>query len=129
VEKYIVKLCLQPTGTPCITQECPTITCPVTGLTPGATYEVSAAAVINGTTVPASNHLPLTMPDAGAITLVDAHDTSSTTGSATAVPPEGVTITQYTFTVTPLNGDPPLTFTSTSPTVPLTGLTPATQVC
>jgi len=95
VEKYIVKLCLQPAGTSCITQECPTITCPVEGLTPGATYEVSAVAVLaDGTTVPASNTLPLKMPAPGAITLVEAYDTSSTTGSALAVPPANTTITK-----------------------------------
>jgi len=131
VEKYIVKLCLQPDGTPCITKECPGIDCPVDGLTPGADYEVSAVAVVNGTTVPASNQLPLEMPTANAITLIDAHDTGPTTGSATAQPPPGVTITLYNFTVTPLSqGDtrPVLTFTSTTPTVSLTGLTPSTQV-
>jgi len=99
VEKYIVKLCLEPTLSPCITKECPTITCPVEGLTPGATYEVSAVAVINGTTVPASNTLPLVMPAPGAVTLVDTYDTGSTTGFAVARPPPNETITKVNTTV------------------------------
>jgi len=95
VEKYIVKLCVQPAGVPCVTQECPAIECPFKNLTPGATYEVSAVAVLaDGTTVPASNTLPLKMPAPGAITLVEAYDTSSTTGSALAVPPANTTITK-----------------------------------
>ena len=94
VEKYIVKLCLQPAGTPCITKECRTITCPVASLRPGATYKVTAEAVIDGQKVPAANSLPLVMPDAGAITLTSAVDTSSTTGEAVAQAPAGVKITK-----------------------------------
>ncbi|KAL4448135.1 hypothetical protein ABPG75_005354 [Micractinium tetrahymenae] len=127
VDKYKVTLCEQPAGTPCVTKECPTITCPITGLTPGAAYRVSAVAVIGGSEVPAANTLPLVMPDAGAITLVRAADTGSTTGEATAVPPPAVTITQYTFTVVALNGGANLTFTSATPDVDFTGLAPATQ--
>lgn len=127
VEQYIVTLCLQPGGTPCVTENSTTTSCPFTGLTPGATYEASAVAIVAGRSLPASNTLPLVMPDAGAITLVTAVDTSSTTGSASAVPPPSTPITLYTFTVTPLDGGDPLTFNSTTRDVDFTGLTPATQ--
>lgn len=94
VEKYKVTLCLLPSGSPCEGPvECPTTTCPVTGLTPGATYRVSAVAVIGGGEVPAANTLPLAMPDAGAVILVRADDTGSTTGEAAAAPPPAVNIT------------------------------------
>jgi len=94
VDKYIVKLCLQPAGTPCVTEECTAINCRFDGLTAGATYKVSAVAVVKNTTIPASNTLPLEMPKPGAITLVSALTTSSTTGKALAVPPAGFDIKQ-----------------------------------
>jgi len=89
---YNVTLCQQPSGTSCKTEQCHTINCLFEGLTAGATYRVSAIAVVNGATVPASNTLPLVMPKPGAITLVSALTTSSTTGKALAVPPAGVDI-------------------------------------
>ena len=67
------------------------------------------------------------LTEAGAITLVEAVDTSTTTGSGTAVPPPGTTITKYTFTVTPLDGGAPLTFNTTTPDAVFTGLKPASQ--
>lgn len=95
VEMYKVTLCQQPGGAPCVgPTNCTTTTCPIVGLVPGAVYTVSAVAVIGGSEVSASNTLPLVMPDAGAITLVRAADTGSTTGEAAAVPPPNVTITQ-----------------------------------
>ena len=69
-----------------------------------------------------------TSPDP-APTLTNVHDTSPTTGTATAVPPPGVTYTSYTFTVVPLNGGPAITVPSNSVTAPIPGLTPGTQAC
>lgn len=71
--------------------ECLTIRCPAKNLVPGTTYSVSASAITGSTTAPVANVLPLIMPDANAPTLVSAVDTSSTTGTATAAPPAGVT--------------------------------------
>ena len=95
VTSYEVKLCPSAPATgPCITKSCPTASCSVTGLTPGATYIVSAAAVVGGVRVPASNTLPLTMPAADRPTLISAVDTSATTANTTAAPPRGATYTQ-----------------------------------
>lgn len=66
------------------------IKCQAGGLTPGMQYVVTATAVSGGVSSPAANALLLTMPAAGAPSLVSAVDTSSTTGSATASPPAGV---------------------------------------
>ncbi|KAL4434282.1 hypothetical protein ABPG75_000723 [Micractinium tetrahymenae] len=126
VDKYIVELCLLPDGTPCKQKECPTISCPFDNLAAGVRYRVKAQASISGALVPASNVEELQMPATGAVTLVTAVDTSSTTGAATAQPPPAVTITQYTFTVTPLDGGSSLTFTGSTPVAIFNGLKPAT---
>ena len=95
VSSYEVKLCPNPPASgACITAATPTVSCPVTGLTPSATYIVSAVALVGGKRVPASNTLPLTMPGPDAPTLISAMDTSSTTGVATAAPPPGVSYIQ-----------------------------------
>lgn len=108
VEKYICKLCLQPaaggpgrrdagTGRRMLAEtcsnpiivECPTIRCEVPNLSPGAMYTVTAAAVVDGQTTPVANVVPLAMPEPGAPALIEAVDVSSTSGRATAAPPEG----------------------------------------
>ena len=95
VTSYEVKLCPNPPASAaCISATCPTVSCPVTGLTPGATYTVSAVALVGGTRVPASNTLQLAMPDANSPTLTSAVDVSSTTGAAIAAPPPSATYTQ-----------------------------------
>lgn len=95
VKEYEVTVCLVSDPTTCVTETCPTTNCPVDGLTPGETYTVTAVAVLpDGTRVPASNEVPLTMPQANAPTLTSAVDTSSTTGTATAAPPPGTTYDQ-----------------------------------
>ena len=77
-----------------MSRSCPTISCPITGLAPGTTYIVSAEAIVGGGRVPASNTLPLIMPDNNTPTLISATATGSTTGAATAAPPPSVTYTQ-----------------------------------
>lgn len=74
-----------------VTVECWTTDCPAQGLTPGATYDVSAVALVGGLPTPVANVLPLTMPNPNAPTLVTAYDTSSVSGAALAAPPPGVT--------------------------------------
>ena len=91
---YNVRLCPTVGGGRCVSATSPTINCPATGLTPGATYRVSALAVVGGERVPASNMLLLTMPDANSPTLVSAVDTSGYTGQAVAAPPPGANFTQ-----------------------------------
>ena len=113
VEKYILNLCLLPTpaksgrrltqspatcaDSPCPGQvcpkvvECPTIQCDVTGLVEGGQYSVTAEAVVGGKKRPVANSVPLAMPQPGAPTLITAIDTGSTTGTALASPPDGVT--------------------------------------
>lgn len=95
VTSYEVKLCPSaPSTGPCLTKSCPTASCSVTGLTPDTTYRVSAAAVVGGIRVPASNTLPLTMPAADSPTLTSAVDTSARTATTTAAAPPGATYTQ-----------------------------------
>ena len=95
VTSYEVKLCPAPPASgACVSRSCPTISCPVTGLTPGASYIVSAEAIVGGTRVPASNTLLLVMPENNTPTLISATATGSTTGAATAAAPPGVTYTQ-----------------------------------
>ena len=78
---YIVQLCNNGT---CFNTTCPS-RCPVTGLSPGTTYTVSAVCVdaVYGE-VPASNTGTLTTPPSLALTSASA--TSPTSGTATATP-------------------------------------------
>ena len=113
VEKYILALCLLATpaksgrqltqspatcaDSPCPGQvcprvvECPTVQCEATGLVEGGQYSVTAEAVVDGKKRPVANSVPLSMPQLGAPTLVTAVDLGSTTGTALASPPDGVT--------------------------------------
>lgn len=91
---------LQPGGKPCFTQQCPTISCPFTGLTPGATYTVSMVGVLaGGERRPSSNTITITMPGAGAITLISATATGFTSGKAVAAPPPGQKIVKVMHVV------------------------------
>lgn len=127
VDSYIVTLCPAGSTSGCVTQTCLSASCPVTGLVPGTSYDVTAVAVIGGQTTPVSNTAALAMPPAGAPALVSADDTSSTTASVTARPPPGTTPISYTFTAVPLDGGAPVVVTSTRLTAALAGLDPATQ--
>lgn len=89
---YTVSVC--PAATPtqnCITKTWPTNLVPFDSLTPGADYTVSATCKVNGVDTPASNSLPLEMPDAGKPTITSADDASPTTALAKLAPPPGVT--------------------------------------
>ena len=81
----------------------------------------------NGSPSPVSAPDQFTTSPDPAPTLTNVQATSPTTGTATAVPPPGVTYTGYTFTVVPLNGGPAITVPSSSVTAPIPGLTPGTQ--
>ncbi len=94
VSLYIVSLCLKMQPTSCVRQNSPSIQLSFTGLTAGANYIVSATAKIGSTTVPASNTLPLAMPQRGAPILLTAVATTALTGAATAVAPSGVTFSK-----------------------------------
>jgi hypothetical protein len=94
VTSYNVQLCPAAGNERCVTATCPKVNCPITGLTPGTIYHVSAVAVVGGKRVPASNTLMLTMPDANSPTLISAVDTSGYTGEAVAAPPPGAKFTQ-----------------------------------
>ena len=94
VTLYDVRLCPLAGGGRCVSAASPTINCAATGLTPGATYRVSALAVVGGRRVPASNMLVLTMPDANSPILISAVDTSGYTGQAVAAPLPGTNFIQ-----------------------------------
>ena len=81
----------------------------------------------DGATSPASAPASFTTSPAAAPTLTNVQATSPTTGTATAVPPPGITYISYTFTVVPLNGGAPITVTSSSAAGAIPGLTPGTQ--
>lgn len=91
VSLYITAVCLQSQPTNCKRLSRPSIQFSFSALTPGASYVVSATAKVGNTTVPASNTLPLVMPQRGAPVLLSAAATSAVTGSATAAPPPGTT--------------------------------------
>jgi hypothetical protein len=140
VKQYLVKLCPQPSGgAACVTATCATISCAVGGLTAGATYRVSAVAVLlDGRRVPASNALPLVMPSPGLPVLMSAEATGPDTGEATAKPPAGTTFVQVVPCSLPLllacTGLQPANGScqqgrQRSSLVPLTLLTPPLRPC
>ena len=92
VDMYEVTLC-PISGGPCMVETCPTIQCPVDGLTPNTPYQVTAVPIVDGVRLPQTNPVEMTTPPLGAPTLTSAQDTSPTTGTATADPPPGVTFT------------------------------------
>lgn len=127
-DSYTVVLCPRPAGSaPCVTQTCPTASCPVSGLQPGTGYDVTATASVDGVDTPASNSATLTTPAADAPVLTAADDTSSSTGFAEGAAPPGAAFTQYTFAARPLAGGAVVVIISATPSVVFTGLLPATQ--
>ena len=94
VSLYIVSVCLKTQPTSCVRQNSTSIQLSFTGLTAGANYIVSATAKIGSTTVPASNTLPLAMPQRGAPILLTAAPATALTGTATAAAPNGVTFSK-----------------------------------
>ena len=145
-------------GGACITQTCQTINCAVTGLASGTTYSITSSAVTTGgVQLPASSPMQLTLPAAGAPALSAAQALSSTTAAIVVSPPKGSNYTsvrpshqkmhcvcttpyphrsasafpcplQYTVTATPTGGGSPVVVGSTSTSILLSGLQPATQV-
>ena len=95
---------------------------------PGRMYSlVTYTNTIVGGKSPSSAPYNVTAPVSDP-TLTSVRATSPTAGTATAIPPPGVTYTKYTFTVAPLNGGgSPITVNSNSPTAAIPGLTPGTQ--
>ncbi len=91
---YFVSLCLKAQPTNCVKQNSTSIQLSFTGLTAGANYIASATAKIGSTVVPASNTLPLAMPQRGAPILLTAVATTALTGAATAAAPNGVTFSK-----------------------------------
>ena len=110
-------------GSP-ITVVCATPDCPVTGLKPGTTYEVTATGTgPNGSPTPASPPETVTTPAAGSPT-VDVKPTSPTSVAVDIAPAPGTT-GPYTVTATPAGGGSPITVVCASATsCDLTGLAP-----
>ena len=92
VDSYILTLCPTTEGA-CITRTCPTSHCPVDGLQPGTSYDVTAVAIVGGVSTPPSNARKLSMPPTGAPALTTVEDTGPTTATATATPPPNTTYT------------------------------------
>ena len=116
-------------GSAPITVTCPTPSnCPVKGLAPGTTYDVSVTATTSsGTRSPTSAPIDLIMPAIGAPALTSAAATGPTQGTATATPPAtGGPWTSYTFTATPVGGGTPVVVTTSTPTATFNGLKPGT---
>lgn len=89
VSLYIASVCLKSQPTNCKRLTSANIQFSFAALIAGAEYVVSATAKVGSTTFPASNTLPLVMPQSGAPILRTAAATSAVTGSATAAPPNG----------------------------------------
>ncbi len=94
VTRYLVSVCLKSAPTKCVAANGTSTQVSVAGLAAGASYTVTATAVVGGSQVPASNSLPLTMPPAGAPILLTAAATSAVTGAATAAAPGSITFKQ-----------------------------------
>lgn len=91
---YTVSICLKSQPTNCVRRSSPYIQVTVPGLSPGASYVVTATGRINSKPVPSSNSLPLLMPARGAPVLLTAAASSARGGSATAAPPNSVTFSK-----------------------------------
>ena len=109
--------------------------CPITGLAPDTTYTVSAVGNLpGGGTTPASGTASLTTPDSGSDsptaspTITDTSATSPTSGTVVIAPPAvGPLPTNYTVTLTPVDGGSPITVVCTTPSsCPVSGLAPDT---
>ena len=106
--------------------------CPVTGLAPDTTYAVVAVGNLpGGGTTPASGTGSLTTPTSAgpaSPSITDTNGTSPFTGTVSiAPPPTGAQPTNYTVTLTPIDGGEPITVTCSTPTsCPVTGLLPDT---
>ncbi|PSC67794.1 bifunctional dihydrofolate reductase-thymidylate synthase, partial [Micractinium conductrix] len=125
---YTASLCLPGGGANCQGSSGTTSPMLLEGLSPGATYEVTAQALLSGGgTTPPSNTLSFTMPPLGAPALLAAEATGATTATASAAPPDGVTIAKYTFTARPLSGGADVTVTTTTAAAEFRGLQSAEQ--
>ena len=131
---YTVTLVPEGGGSP-ITASCSNPKdCPVTGLTPGTTYKVTAVGKLpGGGSVPATGVASITTPTDGSPgpsspTIPHTSAQSPTTGTVViAPPPTGSQPTNYTVTLTPVTGGTPVTVTCSTPSsCPVTGLTPDT---
>ena len=87
---YDVKLCRQPRLIDCVIKKCLTNICNFDNLAPGVLYNVTATALIGGKVVPASNWLPLQMPDSRpSIKVASSPPVGITTATAIVTPPIG----------------------------------------
>ena len=108
--------------------------CPITGLTHDTTYIVSAVGNLpGGGTTPASGTTSITTPDNGSHgpaspAITDTSATSPTSGKVVIAPPSaGPLPTNYTVTLTPVDGGSSITAACTTPTsCPISGLMPDT---
>ena len=110
-----------------VTVTCPTPTnCPMKGLAPGTSYDVSVTArASSGTQSPASSPIDLVTPAIGAPAITSAAATGPTQGTSTATPPAtGGPWTSYTFTATLIGGGAPVVVTSATPFATFNGLSP-----
>jgi len=91
--------------------------CPITGLTPDTTYTASAVGNLpGGGTTPASGTASITTPDDGSDTptaspaITDTSASTPTSGTVVIAPPStGPQPTNYTVTLTPVDGGSPIT--------------------
>ena len=110
-------------GSP-ITVTCATPDCPVTGLAPGTTYEVTATGTgPSGAPTPVSPPETVTTPAAGS-PVVDVQAVGPTSVAVDVTPASG-TGGPYTITATPVGGGSPVVITCPSDCT-LTGLDPNT---
>lgn len=91
---YTISVCLKDAPKSCVTKDCTSIECAVSGLKAGSENVVRATAVIGIKQQRTSNSLPLRMPAADAPTLLTAEATGAFSGAATAAPPKGATFTR-----------------------------------
>lgn len=102
--------------------------CPVNGLTPNTTYSVTAVGNLpGGGSMAASGISSLVTPD-GSPKITNTISTSPFSGTVTITPaPSGPQPTNYTLTLTPVDGGSPITVTCSTPSrCPVTGLDPGT---
>ena len=109
--------------------------CPIPGLAPDTAYTVSAVGNLpGGGTTPASGTASLTTPTSGAAgtpaspKITDTNSTSPFSGTVSIAPPAtGPQPTNYTVTLTPVGGGPPITVVCSTPSsCPVSGLSPDT---
>jgi hypothetical protein len=122
-------------GGPAITVTCTNpLDCPIPGLTPDTSYTVTAVGNLpGGGTTPATGSATLTTPSDGSPgpaspTITDTFARSPTAGTVViAPPPTGPQPTNYTVTLTPIDGGAPITVICSTPSnCPVAGLAPDT---